>query len=123
MSRMTSLRAPTTGGRAPRCANDPERMFPLDESERPGERTPGEARALEVCAACPVLATCRRAVLELDGTTPLAYGVAGGMTREDRRAVRATSRRLSREAAAGTVTPATDDASAPSQPVTVWEAA
>lgn len=120
MSRMTSLRAPSAGGRAPRCADNPERMFPLQESERPGRRTPGEARALAVCAVCPVLAECRRAVLGLDGSTPLAYGVAGGMTREDRRAVRAASRRLSREAAVAR--PATDDVSA-SQPSTEWEAA
>lgn len=122
MSRMTSLHAPTTGGRAPRCADyDPDRMFPLHESERPGQRTTGEARALEVCAGCPVLAACRRAVLELDGSTPLAYGVAGGMTREDRRAVRAASRRLSREASAGR--PAAGDVPAPRQPSTTWEAA
>ena len=122
MSRMTALRAPTTGGRAPRCANDPERMFPLDESERPGQRTPGEARALEVCALCPVVAQCRRAVHGLDGSTPLAYGVAGGMTREDRRAVRANNRRLSHEVAVGAA--AWDvEFSAPSQPSTDWEAA
>lgn len=105
----------------PACAGQPERMFPLDESERPGQRTPGEARALEVCARCPVLAECRRTVLELDGAPPLAYGVAGGMTREDRRAVRADSRRLSREAAVARS--ATNDVSAPSQPYTGWEAA
>lgn len=101
MSRMTSLRAPAAGGRAPRCANNPERMFPLQESERPGRRTPGEARAMAVCAVCPVLVECRRAVLGLGGTAPLAYGVAGGMTREDRRAVRAASRHLPREVVAG----------------------
>lgn len=100
MTSMTSLRAPSAGGHAPPCATEPDRMFPVDESERPGARTPGEALALAVCAGCPVLAECRTAVLGLDGWSPLAYGVAGGMTREDRRAVRAASRRLSREASA-----------------------
>lgn len=99
MSTMTGAlrRAANTPG--PACAGQPERMFPVVESERPGDRTSGEVRALQVCAACPVLAECRRAVLESGGAAPLAYGVAGGMTREDRRAARAASRGLRRDAA------------------------
>lgn len=67
------------------CAASPERMFPVAESKRPGLRTVGEQRALAVCAACPVLAACSRAVRSMD----MLYGVAGGMTAADRRAVRA----------------------------------
>lgn len=93
MPTMTLAPTGAPAGAAPMCSRAPELMFPLDESERPGERTPGEARALRVCAACPVLAACRRAVLESADSAPLAYGVAGGMTREDRRAVRAAGRR------------------------------
>lgn len=98
----TMTRAPRRAATppAPACAAEPDRMFPVDESELPGERTPGERRALAVCQRCPVLAVCRPAVLGLDGTPPLAYGVAGGMTREDRRAIRAASRHLPREVAA-----------------------
>lgn len=74
----------------PACAADPELMFPADESERAWQRTAGEARALEVCAVCPLLVECRAAVVGLGSSAPLAYGVAGGLTREDRRALRAT---------------------------------
>lgn len=121
MSTMTRALQRVASPPGPACAEAPERMFPIHESERPGERTPGEARALQLCATCPVLVECRRAVLRLGGTAPLAYGVAGGMTREDRRAVRAASRRLSREASAGR--PAAGDVPAPRQPSTTWEAA
>lgn len=100
MATMTYAARRAASPSAPACAADPERMFPVVESERPGDRTPGERRALAVCQRCPMLAVCRRAVLGLDGTAPLAYGVAGGMTREDRRAVRAAHRHLPREAAA-----------------------
>lgn len=69
------------------CKRDPERMFPVAESQRPGPRTAGEQRALAVCAACPVLAACSRAVRGME----MPYGVAGGMTAADRRAVRAVA--------------------------------
>jgi Transcription factor WhiB. len=79
---------------AVRCALNPERMFPVDESG-PGQRpTAGERAALAVCAACPVRAACRAAVLEM----PLAYGVAGGLTAAQRRELRAV--RLDRRTAA-----------------------
>lgn len=67
------------------CETDPEAMFPVAESKRPGMRTEGERRALSVCATCPVLAACSRAVRSMD----MPYGVAGGMTAADRRAIRA----------------------------------
>lgn len=67
------------------CAAEPERMFPVDESG-PGRRpNAGERAALAGCTACPVLATCRVAVLEM----PVAYGVAGGLTAGRRRELRA----------------------------------
>ncbi len=69
-----------------RCAADPERMFPVDESGPGQPPTPGELAAVAVCARCPVLAACRAAVLEM----PLAYGVAGGLTAAQRRQLRAT---------------------------------
>lgn len=71
------------------CEGDPERMFPVAESRRPGARTDGERRALDVCATCPVLASCSRAVRDME----MPYGVAGGMTAADRRAIRAAERR------------------------------
>lgn len=76
-----------------RCALDPERMFPVDESGPGQSPTAGERAAAAVCAGCPVLAACRAAVLEM----PLAYGVAGGLTAAQRREQRAA--RLGRRAA------------------------
>lgn len=77
-----------------RCAGDPERMFPVDESGPGQAPTVGERAALAVCASCPVLDRCRAAVLAV----PLAYGVAGGLTSGQRREVRAA--RLDRRARA-----------------------
>ena len=76
-----------------RCALDPDPMFPVDESGPGQHPTADELVALAVCAGCPVLATCRVAVLEM----PLAYGVAGGLTATQRRKLRAA--RLDRRAA------------------------
>lgn len=67
------------------CAAAPERMFPVDESGPGQPPTAGELAALAVCARCPVLAACRVAV----GESPLAYGVAGGLTAAQRREQRA----------------------------------
>lgn len=73
------------------CAEQGDRMFPLDESERvEAGPTRGERQALALCAGCPVLAECRADVLE----APLPYGVAGGLTAAERRAVRAVRRGL-----------------------------
>lgn len=71
------------------CARAPERMFPVAESNKAGQVTEGERRALRVCQVCPLLAGCRAVVLEME----LPYGVAGGLTAADRRAVRAGGRR------------------------------
>lgn len=68
------------------CGLDAERMFPVDESNRPGRMTAGERRALAVCQACPLLSRCRSVVLTIE----LPYGVAGGLTAAERRAVRAS---------------------------------
>jgi len=70
------------------CAADPERMFPVAESGKAGRPTDGEWRALRVCGRCPLLVDCRSVVLGMD----LPYGVAGGLTAADRRAVRAEGR-------------------------------
>lgn len=77
-----------------RCAGDPERMFPVDESGPGQAPTVGERAALAVCAACLVRDRCRVAVLGM----PLAYGVAGGLTAAQRRELRAA--RLDRRARA-----------------------
>ena len=80
-------RADTTPTAA--CSDvDPELMFPLEESQLPGQRTPGEVAALAVCARCEIAQRCRKDVLE----ARMPYGVAGGMTAADRRAARARRR-------------------------------
>ncbi|RUQ02516.1 WhiB family transcriptional regulator, partial [Microbacterium sp. HSID17254] len=48
----------------------------------------GERRALRGCGCRPLLAGCRAVVLGME----LPYGVAGGLTAADRRAVRAEGR-------------------------------
>jgi hypothetical protein len=92
---MTPARLEVTTGSGPSCADSPELMFPLHESQRPGQPTAGERAAQAVCAGCPLLATCRAAVLDTQDTAPMANGVAGGMTAAERRAVRAYRRGLS----------------------------
>ncbi|MGH3695350.1 MAG: WhiB family transcriptional regulator [Pseudonocardiaceae bacterium] len=77
---------------APACWEvDPEVFFgPADSSEGAPVRS-WELRALAVCAGCPVLATCRAAALEFAADEQ--YGVIGGMTAGQRRAVLRRSRR------------------------------
>lgn len=80
------------------CARTPELMFPVDESRNAGQATPGERRALAVCLVCPLLTECRSVVLSME----MPYGVAGGLTAADRRAVRAGGRRSNAGVAAST---------------------
>ena len=69
---------------------DPEIFFgPADSPEGAPVHT-WERRALAVCADCPVLATCRAEALEYAADEQ--YGVVGGMTAGQRRAVLRGSR-------------------------------
>lgn len=80
------------------CADDPERMFPLEESVLPDQGpTTGERAALAVCGRCPLLQSCRAAALEMQ----LPYGVAGGLTAAERRGIRAGRGRTVRTANTG----------------------
>lgn len=91
MSTMTPARQTLATGSGPACANvDPELMFPSVDSALAGHPNAEERAAQAVCGRCPVLAECRRKMLE----TPLPFGVAGGMTVADRRAARASRRGL-----------------------------
>ncbi len=101
MSSMTTRPAGVTGARpgasrpaGPACAAQAEAMFPLTESQRPGQYTDGERAALAVCRRCPVRAACAAAVLDTLDTAPMSHGVAGGMTAAERRQVRAYRRGL-----------------------------
>ncbi|SFF81021.1 Transcription factor WhiB [Actinopolymorpha cephalotaxi] len=66
------------------CVHAPDGLFYGPEGEKPPERLAREARALEFCAACPVLDACRTHALAL----PETYGVWGGTTEANRNAVR-----------------------------------
>ncbi|MDN5916856.1 MAG: WhiB family transcriptional regulator [Pseudonocardia sp.] len=97
---MTRFPAAATAASTSRvlCAADPDRMFPPDESVRPGQApTAGEWAALAVCRRCPLLRACRAEVLEM----ALPYGVAGGLTAAERRGIRAGQIRTARTANAG----------------------
>ena len=64
------------------CRNlDPEIFFPVAEAGPARERA--QARALAVCARCPVVAECLEYAL-----AKIPYGIAGGMTEDERRALR-----------------------------------
>lgn len=79
------------------CTGEPELMFPLEESIRPGQGyTAGERAALAGCRRCPLLGRCRDEVLAM----ALPYGVAGGLTAAQRREVRAQRAHPGRRGAA-----------------------
>jgi hypothetical protein len=68
------------------CAGvDPELFFP--PAETGPARARQEAAAKAVCARCPVTAECREWAL-----VALPFGVAGGLSEDERRALRATRR-------------------------------
>ena len=90
MSTMTRASKRAAGTPSPACSGDPDAMFPAADSERPGERNAAELAALAVCAGCALLGPCAEAAL----SAQMPYGVAGGMTAADRRAIRAVRRGL-----------------------------
>ena len=99
---MTRFPAAATAASTSRvlCAADPDRMFPLEESVRPGQApTAGERAALAVCGRCSLLQACRAEVLEM----ALPYGVAGGLTAAQRREIRAERARPARTEPTGAV--------------------
>ncbi|MFE9561263.1 WhiB family transcriptional regulator [Streptomyces sp. NPDC006487] len=84
--------------------------------ERGEDREERDAAAKRVCAGCPV----REACLEHALRTREPYGVWGGLTEEERRALLVRSRRTGRGPAAAAAAPATapDGRSGPSGPAT-----
>lgn len=62
------------------CAGVQGDLFFGPERESSQHRLDREARAVEVCAGCPVLGRCRSYAL----ARPESYGVWGGMTEADR---------------------------------------
>lgn len=69
---------------------DPEVFFGPADSSAGRPLHLWERRALAVCAGCPVVAACRAEALEFSAAEQ--YGVVGGMTAGQRRAVLRTSR-------------------------------
>jgi WhiB family redox-sensing transcriptional regulator len=70
------------------CRTASVELFFGPEGERPTVRREREARALAICAQCPVLEACRRHAL----TLPEIYGVWGGTTEHQRAEWRRTGR-------------------------------
>lgn len=76
---------------APACWEvEPEVFYGPADSSEGGPVHTWEKRALAVCASCPVLATCRAEALEFAADEQ--FGVIGGMTAGQRRAVLRGSR-------------------------------
>lgn len=71
--------------RTPSCSFRPGRSGGRGRRELRRERL---AKAKAVCGRCPVLKECRKHALEL----PEEYGIWGGLTEEERIAIRASAR-------------------------------
>lgn len=56
-------------------------FFPPTTTERKREKIAREARAKEICAACPVMLSCREYALEIREP----HGVWGGLSEQERR--------------------------------------
>lgn len=96
---LNATRGEDFGGR-PACADeDPELFFPL-----PGQTEQAE-RAKAVCAECPVLVSCQTFALRHG----VPHGVWGGLTEDERAAIRRNTRR---QATASVESAGTCDASA-----------
>jgi WhiB family redox-sensing transcriptional regulator len=88
MSAASVLWEPRTGWRvAAACKGfHASIFFPPDGAEGKQERQRREAMAKEVCALCPVCAQCREYALRVREP----YGVWGGLSESDRRALLAS---------------------------------
>lgn len=79
-------------GQEPACWGvDPEVFFGPADSPAGAPVHDWERRALTVCAACPVVTACLADALKVPAAEQ--YGVVGGMTAGQRRAVLRASRR------------------------------
>lgn len=56
-------------------------FFPPTTTERKREKIAREARAKEICSACPVMMSCRAYALEIREP----HGVWGGLSEQERR--------------------------------------
>ena len=56
-------------------------FFPPTSTERKREKMAREARAKEICSACPVMRSCRQYALEIREP----HGVWGGLSEQERR--------------------------------------
>jgi WhiB family redox-sensing transcriptional regulator len=78
------------------CADHDARIFFHPENERGGEFEARERAAKRICAACPVADACRAYALAVREP----YGVWGGLTENDRDALRRRERGAERLRAA-----------------------
>lgn len=71
------------------CRGRDTATFYHPDNERGPARVRREARAKAICASCPVIDECRRWAL----STREPYGVWGGLTADEREALRSPGRR------------------------------
>ncbi|WP_308116944.1 WhiB family transcriptional regulator [Pseudonocardia sp. WMMC193] len=74
------------------CRGMDSTLFFHPEAERGPSRTAREQRAKQICAACPVLETCRRHALSAEEP----YGVWGGLSEHERLSLTRPHRRVGR---------------------------
>lgn len=72
------------------CQEYPELFFPEDAHQHWSTRSPEIAFAKLVCERCPLILQCREYAVFADES----YGIWGGMTAQERRAIYATASRL-----------------------------
>jgi WhiB family transcriptional regulator, redox-sensing transcriptional regulator len=73
---------------AAKCYGNTSLFFSPDESETRGERRAREAQAKSVCQECQVRTECLERALEADEQ----FGIWGGMTERERRALKRAQR-------------------------------
>lgn len=79
------------------CAQGNPHLFFHPEGERGPARARRDEAAVAVCSGCPVIDACRQHGLSVQEP----YGVWGGLTESDRRAIVARRRRAGMRAVAG----------------------
>jgi WhiB family transcriptional regulator, redox-sensing transcriptional regulator len=74
------------------CRDADEALFFHPEGERGAARRLRDARARQICSACPVLRECREQSLQVREP----YGVWGGLSEDERGAILARPVRIAR---------------------------
>jgi WhiB family redox-sensing transcriptional regulator len=93
------IRAPLSGSRAACSDHNPDLFFPSEDAPAELVRVQ-EATAKAICRSCPVAGLCLSTAL----TRHMSYGVWGGLSAEDRKAVLASRAKAQLTPSAGKLT-------------------